>query len=61
MLGPAEGPTVATNPNQSPLKPLVTGWLQKSQLAEELKKKEFGDDAEECLRFFNGPYSSAIQ
>jgi hypothetical protein len=33
---------VATNTIQSPLKPLVTGWLQKIKLAKELKKEAFG-------------------
>lgn len=41
----------------STLKPVVDGWLKKIRLAAELRKRDFGDDAEECMRFYNGPYS----
>lgn len=39
------------------LRPLVSQWHAKLKLATEQKKKEFGDDAEESMRFFNGPYN----
>jgi hypothetical protein len=40
-----------------PLQPVVTSWLEKIKLAEEHKRKNFGRDAEECHKFFAGPYS----
>jgi hypothetical protein len=43
--------------SNNPLSPLVKGWLNKIKLAEDLKKRDFGEDAEECMRFFNGPYT----
>jgi hypothetical protein len=39
-----------------PLRPLLAHWLAKIGLATEFKKKEFQDDADECERFFDGPY-----
>lgn len=38
------------------LEPLVAHWLRKIQLAWDFKRKEFQDDADECMRFFDGPY-----
>ena len=38
------------------LRPAVSGWSQKIRLSWDFKKKEFGDNAEECARFFDGPY-----
>jgi hypothetical protein len=40
-----------------PLSPLVTGWLDKIALSAKHKKEQFGDDAEECLKFYHGPYN----
>jgi hypothetical protein len=54
-------PTINTNPDGlkpgTALTPLVTGWLRALAHAKELKKKEFGDDANEARGFFNGPYN----
>ncbi|NJL70165.1 MAG: hypothetical protein HC888_00525 [Candidatus Competibacteraceae bacterium] len=41
----------------SPLAPLVSAWIEKISKATEFKHTVFGKDAEECMRFFNGPYS----
>jgi hypothetical protein len=38
------------------LRPVVGQWLKLLQLAYEHKKAEFDDDAQECMRFFDGPY-----
>lgn len=40
----------------NPLRGIVTTWLEKLKKAAEHKKVQFGDDAAECMRFFNGPY-----
>jgi hypothetical protein len=40
------------------LEPLVNGWLAKIKRAEELKRDEFGKQAEECMKFFCGPYTA---
>ncbi len=40
----------------TPLRALTTAWMAKIQKAWETKQKDFGEDAEECMRFFNGPY-----
>lgn len=39
------------------LRPVVGGWVSKTKLAWEHKKKEFSDDAAECAQFFDGPYT----
>src|SRR3990167_822133 len=38
-----------------PLRPLTKGWLKKIKRADEHKKVQFGDDAQEAMNFFNGP------
>jgi hypothetical protein len=38
------------------LRPLTTAWCSKIKLAWDDKKKKFQDDADEAMRFFNGPY-----
>jgi hypothetical protein len=38
------------------LAPLVKSWIEKIRLANEYKQKNFGKDADECMKFFNGPY-----
>lgn len=38
------------------LRGLVSAWQNKLRLAWGSKKKEFQDDADEAMRFFNGPY-----
>lgn len=38
------------------LRPVVSQWIKKIQLAFDFKKAEFQDDADECMRFFDGPY-----
>jgi hypothetical protein len=38
------------------LRPIVAGWNAKLNLAWEYKKREFQDDADEAMAFFNGPY-----
>ena len=40
-----------------PLRPIVTKWLEKIKKAWDFKKEQFGKDARDCMRFFNGPYS----
>lgn len=39
-----------------PLAPLVQGWLDKITLSAKHKREQFGDDADECLKFYQGPY-----
>lgn len=41
----------------NPLRPVVNQWIAKIRLAMDHKKKRFQDDADECMNFFNGPYS----
>lgn len=41
----------------NPLQPIAAGWMKKLTAALGQKRKEFGEDAEECMRFFTGPYS----
>lgn len=38
------------------LRPIVGNWIKKIQLAYDFKKAEFQNDADECMRFFDGPY-----
>jgi hypothetical protein len=40
----------------SPFGPIVKHWLAKIELALEHKKKVFQNDADEAVRFYNGPY-----
>lgn len=37
-------------------RPIVKAWAEKLKLAFDYKKREFGDDAAEAIRFFDGPY-----
>lgn len=46
-----------TYDSSSPLKPLCDGWLRTIKHSLEFKKKEFQDDADECWKFFDGPYT----
>jgi len=39
-----------------PLKPICAAWVRKIRAAQEVKQKLFQDDADEAMRFFNGPY-----
>lgn len=39
------------------LRPIVTAWLNKIELSRRLKKEQFQDDADECMRFYDGPYN----
>ena len=39
-----------------PLYPIIGQWHAKIRLAWEAKRKLFQDDADECMKFFNGPY-----
>lgn len=41
---------------EHPLKPICVRWLEKLKKAWDYKKRVFGDDAIECMKFFNGPY-----
>ena len=41
---------------ESTLAPICAAWMKKIRAAAEVKKKLFGDDAEEAMKFFNGPY-----
>lgn len=41
---------------QNPLRPIVAAWIGAIQRAMDYKKKVFQDDADEAMRFFNGPY-----
>jgi hypothetical protein len=38
------------------MQPVVGGWLKLLELAREQKKKDFQEDADECMRFLDGPY-----
>jgi hypothetical protein len=38
------------------MRPITGTWMKKLHLAWESKKTEFQDDADECMRFFDGPY-----
>jgi Ni,Fe-hydrogenase III small subunit len=42
--------------NESPLRPIIAKWLSKLKFAADYKQRTFGDDARECMQFFNGPY-----
>ena len=39
-----------------PLRPVVSAWVNKLKKAREFKKEKFQDDADEAMKFFNGPY-----
>jgi hypothetical protein len=39
-----------------PLRPVCTQWIAKIHLAWEMKKKQFQEEADEAMNFFNGPY-----
>ena len=39
------------------LEPLVKAWLGVVEEAKKIKKETFGADAEECLRYYDGPYA----
>ena len=41
----------------SPLAPLCEGWLKKIKLAWDFKQEKFQVDADECMAFFDGPYT----
>lgn len=41
---------------ETPLTPLVQHWIGKISIAWQVKKEEFQDDADECMKFFDGPY-----
>lgn len=38
------------------MKPVVSQWILKIQMAIQHKKEQFQDDADECQRFLDGPY-----
>jgi hypothetical protein len=40
------------------LRPITGRWLEVLRLAHDFKKAEYQDDADECARFFDGPYNS---
>jgi hypothetical protein len=40
----------------SPFRPITAHWIKKIQLAKDHKNEQFQKDADECMRFFNGPY-----
>lgn len=40
----------------NPLAPVCAAWIRKIKSAFDVKKKQFQDDADEAMRFFNGPY-----
>jgi hypothetical protein len=40
-----------------PLRPITTGWIAKIKLALDYKRERFGIDADEAMRFYNGPYN----
>ncbi len=45
----------------SPLAPICAAWLKKIRASAEVKKTLFGNDAEEAMKFFNGPYDWLYQ
>lgn len=40
----------------SPFRPICSHWVNKIQKALDFKRDQFQKDADECMRFFNGPY-----
>jgi hypothetical protein len=38
------------------LRPIVTNWLGKIKAAQQFKQDQFGNDAEQAMRFFSGPH-----
>jgi hypothetical protein len=40
----------------SPFRPICSHWVNKIQKALDFKKDQFQKDADECMRFFSGPY-----
>jgi len=43
------------------LRSITGAWMKKIRLAIDWKAKEFQDDADECMRFFDGPYDWLYQ
>lgn len=41
---------------ENALRPVTSAWINKIHKSYERKKEEFQDDADEAMRFFNGPY-----
>jgi hypothetical protein len=43
-----------------PLAPIVNGWVNKIRVAQDFKRKQFGETADECRKFYRGPYSKFL-
>lgn len=41
---------------EHPLQPVVAQWLRVIRAGNDVKKRRFGADADECMMFFTGPY-----
>lgn len=46
----------ASGPMDFPLRAICTAWLKKIKKAWDFKENQFGKDARDCMKFFNGPY-----
>jgi len=55
LPGGPTGPTPAPGV-EHPLRPIIGQWISKLQIARDYKTVQFGNDAEEAMQFFNGPY-----
>lgn len=44
-----------------PLKPLIDQWMEKIRRAKTAKRREFGEQAEECMRFYDGPHDHVYE
>jgi hypothetical protein len=61
-LGPFSGdPASAPPAPEHPLRPVIGQWVEKIKKAQEFKKARFGDQADDCMSFFNGPYDFLYQ
>ena len=40
----------------NPLRAICSAWIEKIKKGCEFKEKQFGRDARDCMKFFNGPY-----
>lgn len=44
------------DPEDFPLRAVCAAWIEKINKAADFKRAQFGKDAAECMKFFNGPY-----
>lgn len=48
--------TAGVGSGEFPLRQICTAWIEKIKKGWEFKQKQFGKDAADCMKFFNGPY-----